>query len=82
MSVSIFSTIDDQEVNYFVFFIQFFRERVNIIWKHVLVLAIEKKIVLAGDACFRPPIIIKSLDLHASDIRGTMDEIASYHERV
>jgi hypothetical protein len=34
-----------------------------------------------GDVCSRPPIIIRSHDLHASDIRRTMGEIASYHER-
>jgi hypothetical protein len=37
--------------------------------------------VLVGDACFRPPIIIKSHDLHASDIKGIVSEIASYHEK-
>jgi hypothetical protein len=34
-----------------------------------------------GDACFRPPIIIKSHDLHASDIRRAMGEITSYHKK-
>jgi len=33
--------------------------------------------VLAGDACSRPPIIIKSHDLHAGHIRRAMGEIAS-----
>jgi hypothetical protein len=37
--------------------------------------------MLASDACSRPPIVIKFHDLHASDIRGAMGEIASYHER-
>jgi hypothetical protein len=37
--------------------------------------------VLASDVCSRPPIIIKSHDLHARDIRGAMGEITSYHER-
>jgi len=35
---------------------------------------------LAGDAYFRPPITIKSYDLHVGDIRGVMGEITSYHE--
>jgi len=37
--------------------------------------------VLAGDVCSKPPIIIRSHDLHASDIRKAMGEIVSYHER-
>lgn len=42
---------------------------------------IERKIVLAGDACSKPPTTIRSHDLHASNIRGPVGEIASYHER-
>jgi len=60
---------------------QFFKQRVNIVLQHVLTFAIEKKITLACDAFFRPPTTIKSHDLHASDIRGAMGEIASYHKR-
>jgi hypothetical protein len=37
--------------------------------------------VLIGDACSKPPIIIKSHDLHVNDIREVMGEIASYHEK-
>jgi hypothetical protein len=37
--------------------------------------------VLTSDACSRPPIIIRSHDLHASDIRGVVGEIAPYDER-
>jgi hypothetical protein len=37
--------------------------------------------MLASDVCSRPPITIKSRDLHASDIRRTMGKITSYHER-
>ncbi len=37
--------------------------------------------MLIGDACSKPPICIKFHDLHASDIRGAMGEIISYHER-
>ncbi len=37
--------------------------------------------MLAGDVCSRPPITIRSRDLHASDIRRAMGEITSYHER-
>jgi hypothetical protein len=36
--------------------------------------------VLAGDAGSRPPIIIKSHNLHADDIKGPIGEIVSYHE--
>jgi hypothetical protein len=41
----------------------------------------ERKIALTSDACSRPPITIKSHDLHVGIIRGAMGEISSYHER-
>jgi hypothetical protein len=63
------------------FCIQFFKQHVNIAFHRVLTSIIEIKIVLAYDACSKPPIIIKSHDLHAGDIKGTMGEIGSYHER-
>ncbi len=63
------------------FCIQFFKQHVSITFQRVLAYVIERKIVLAGDAYSRPPIIIKSHNLHASDIRGVVDEIISYHER-
>jgi hypothetical protein len=37
--------------------------------------------MLAGDACFKPPITIKSHDLYVNDIRGDVGEITSYHEK-
>jgi hypothetical protein len=37
--------------------------------------------VLTDDACSKPLIIIKFHDLHASNIKGAMSEIASYHEK-
>jgi hypothetical protein len=36
---------------------------------------------MMGDVCSRPPITIRSHKLHASNIRGAMGEIASYHKR-
>jgi hypothetical protein len=73
------------------FCIQFFKQHVNIALQHVLasvierkialVDVIERKIALVDDACSRLPIIIRSHVLHASNIKGTMGEIASYHER-
>ncbi len=63
------------------FCIQFFRQHVSIVLQHVLTFVIKRKIVLEVDACFRPPIIIRSHDLHASNIRGDVGEIASYHEK-
>ncbi len=36
---------------------------------------------MAGDVCSRPPIHFRSHNLHASDIRGAMGEITSYHEK-
>jgi hypothetical protein len=63
------------------FCIQFFGQCVNIVLQHGLISAIERKIVLVGDACSRPPIIIGFHDLHAINIKGAMGEITSYHER-
>jgi hypothetical protein len=58
--------------------IQLFRQCVNIVFQHALASAIERKIALANDACSRPPITIRS---HACNIRKTMGEITSYHEK-
>jgi len=63
------------------FYIQFFKQCVNITLQHVLTFVIERKVALAGDACFRPPIIIRFHNLHESNIRGAIGEIISYHER-
>jgi hypothetical protein len=90
-SVHVFSTIDDQEVSYpyhfafnqlsLSFCIQFCRQHVSIAFQHALIFVIERKIALADHACSRPPITIRSHDLHADDIRGVVGEITSYHER-
>jgi len=65
----------------FFFCIQFFKQRVSIVLQRALAFVIERKIVLTIDACSRPLTIIRSHDLHAGDIRGTVDEIASYDKR-
>jgi len=57
------------------FYIQFFKQHVNIILQQALASAIEKKIVLVSDACSRPPIIIRSHNLHIGDIKRAMGEI-------
>jgi len=63
------------------FCIQFFKQHVNIDLQCALTFAIEKKIALADDVCSRPPIIIKSHNLHTRDIRGAIGEIISYHKK-
>jgi hypothetical protein len=63
------------------FCIQIFKQRVSIAFQHALTSTIKKKIMLASDACSRPPITIRSHHLHASDIKGVVGEIASYHKR-
>jgi hypothetical protein len=63
------------------FCIQFFKQFVSIAFQHVLAFAIENKIALVGNACFRPPIIIRFHDLHANNIIRVMGKIASYHEK-
>ncbi len=81
-SVFFFSMIDDQEVIYPCLFAFIFLGNVLVVFfQHALTFAIERKIALASDVCFNTPIIIKSHDLHAGDIKGAMGEITSYHER-
>jgi hypothetical protein len=54
---------------------------VSITLQRALGSTIERKIAFASDACFRPPIIFKSHDLHAIAIKGAVGEIVSYHEK-
>jgi hypothetical protein len=42
---------------------------------------IERKIVLASDVYFRPPITIRFHNLHVGDIREVVVETTFYHER-
>jgi hypothetical protein len=63
------------------FCIQIFRQCVDIALQRALTFVIERKTVMASDACSKPPITIRSHDLHASDIRKAMGEIVSYHKR-
>ncbi len=37
--------------------------------------------MLVGDVCFRPPMTIRSHNLHVGYIRGVVDEITSYHNK-
>jgi hypothetical protein len=63
------------------FCIQFFKQCVSIAFQHALASAIGRKIALAGDACSKPPITVKSHDLHVGDIRKVVGEKTSYHKR-
>jgi hypothetical protein len=63
------------------FCVEFFRQCVSIALWCLLTSVIETKITLAGDTYSRPPIIIRSHDLHAGNIKGVMGEITSYHKR-
>ncbi len=51
------------------FCIQFFRQCVSIVLQCALAFAIKRKIALAGDACSRPLITIRSHDLNVGNIR-------------
>jgi hypothetical protein len=50
------------------FCIRFFKQCVSIAFQRALAFAIERKIALASDVCSRPPITIRSHDLHAGDM--------------
>jgi hypothetical protein len=63
------------------FCIQFFRQCVSIVLQCPLTSTIERKITLTSDACSKPPITIRSHDLHVGNIRRAMGDITSYHER-
>jgi hypothetical protein len=62
------------------FCIQFFKH-VNIIFERALAFAIKRKFALASDVCSKPRITSRSHDLHASDIKGDVNETTSYHEK-
>jgi hypothetical protein len=63
------------------FCIQIFKQRVSIVFQCALTSIIKRKIALVGNAYFRPPMTIRFHDLHASNIRRAVGEIASYHEK-
>jgi hypothetical protein len=63
------------------FYIQFFKQHVNITLQRALASSIKRKIALASDVCSRPPTTIRSHNLHDDDIRRAVGEITSYHER-
>jgi hypothetical protein len=63
------------------FCIQFFRQCVSITLQRVLTSTIKRKIVLANDACSRPPTTIRSHDLDVGGNRGVVVEITSYHKK-
>jgi hypothetical protein len=63
------------------FCIQFFRQHVNSAFQRVLAIDIERKITSLGNAYSKPPITIRSHDLHTCDMREVVSEIASYHKR-
>ncbi len=54
-----------------IFYIQFFKQHVNIIFLTCFSFCYKEKIALIGDACSKPVIItIKFHNLHPGDIRG------------
>jgi hypothetical protein len=63
------------------FCIQFFKQRVSIAFQRALISTIERKVTLVRDVCSRPPIPIRSHNLHACDIKGTVSDIVSSHKR-
>jgi hypothetical protein len=56
------------------FCIQIFKQHINIVFHHALAFSIERKIALTCDVCSRPPITIRSHNLHVGDIRGAVSE--------
>jgi len=54
------------------FYIELFKQHVNIVLQHVLAFIIKRKAVFARDVCSKPPITIRFDNLHASKIRRAM----------
>jgi len=54
---------------------------VSTVFQRALASIIERKIMLMSDACSRPPICIRSHNLHGGNIKGAVGEITSYHMR-
>ncbi len=71
----------EDHLSFFIFAFNFLSDVLVLLFNVLQLLLQNRKIVQVGDVCFRPPIVIRIHDLHASDIRGNMGEIASYHER-
>ncbi len=63
------------------FCFQFFKQHVNIALQCALAFVIERKITLVGDVCSKPPIMIRSHNLHVGNIKRAMGEITSYHKK-
>jgi hypothetical protein len=80
-NVLVSSTINDQKVIYPCPFAFNFLGSMLVFSLMCLTYTIEKKIVLMKDDCFRPPITIKSHNLHEGNIRRVVGEITSYHKR-
>jgi hypothetical protein len=74
--------IDNHEVIYPCFSAFNFSSNMLVLFFSVLLAsAIKRKITLACDVCSRPPITIRSHNLHAGNIRRAVGEIVSYHKR-
>ncbi len=74
----VFSTINNLFLS---FFIQFFKQHVNIALQHALTSIVGKKNVLTKDVYSKPLITFKSHDLHVGDIKRVVGEITSYHKK-
>jgi len=73
--------IDDYEVNYLDPFAFIFSTNNVLVLLLNLAFVIRRRLLWCEMFCSRSPITIKSHDLDADDIRGVVDEIASYHEK-
>ncbi len=63
------------------FCIQFFKQHVNIAFQRALAFIIERKNSLVGNAHLKSPITSRFHDLHGSNIKRVVDDIAFYHKR-
>jgi hypothetical protein len=72
---------DKQARGHLSFCIQFFKQCVSIAFQRALAFTIKRRIALVGNAWSKPLIASKFHDLHASNIKGVVGEIASYHNK-
>jgi len=63
------------------FCIQFLRQRVSIVFQHVLICTIERKIALVVTIVVNLPLLLDFMICMQVTLGGAIGEIISYHER-
>ncbi len=73
--------MDNEKVNYPCLFTFSFSNNILLLLFNMLSLYYREEDWLIGDVYFRPPITIRSHDLHVGNMKRVVGEINSYHEK-